>query len=94
VHIQRIMAQRRHHSAIVNTKRSEGCFSKIGRPQAASHTLPAGAKPGPAFEAKCERPPPRHAPHDLADEMTGIQALERIAPGLPMLAGKAERREF
>jgi hypothetical protein len=26
--------------------------------------------------------------------MTGIQALERIAPGLPMLPGKAEQREF
>jgi hypothetical protein len=28
------------------------------------------------------------------DEMTGIQALERIAPGLPMTPGKVERREF
>jgi transposase len=28
------------------------------------------------------------------DEMTGIQALERIAPALPMRPGKAERREF
>jgi len=26
--------------------------------------------------------------------MTGIQALERIAPGLPMMPGKVERREF
>jgi len=26
--------------------------------------------------------------------MTGIQALERIAPGLPMTLGKVERREF
>jgi transposase len=26
--------------------------------------------------------------------MTGIQALERIAPGLPMVPGKTERREF
>jgi hypothetical protein len=26
--------------------------------------------------------------------MTGIQALERIAPGLPMKPGKVERREF
>lgn len=26
--------------------------------------------------------------------MTGIQALERIAPGLPMRPGKVERREF
>ena len=28
------------------------------------------------------------------DEMTGIQALERIAPGLPMQPGRVERREF
>jgi transposase len=28
------------------------------------------------------------------DEMTGIQALERAAPGLPMKPGKVERREF
>ena len=28
------------------------------------------------------------------DEMTGIQALERAAPGLPMAPGKVERREF
>lgn len=28
------------------------------------------------------------------DEMTGIQALERVAPTLPMLPGKVERREF
>jgi hypothetical protein len=28
------------------------------------------------------------------DEMTGIQALERIGPGLPMAPGKVERREF
>ena len=28
------------------------------------------------------------------DEMTGVQALERAAPGLPMRPGKVERREF
>lgn len=28
------------------------------------------------------------------DEMTGIQALERIAPSLPTKPGKVERREF
>jgi len=28
------------------------------------------------------------------DEMTGVQALERAAPGLPMARGKVERREF
>jgi hypothetical protein len=28
------------------------------------------------------------------DEMTGVQALERTAPGLPLRPGKVERREF
>ena len=28
------------------------------------------------------------------DEMTGVQALERKHPDLPMLPGKVERREF
>ncbi len=28
------------------------------------------------------------------DEMTGIQALERVAPDLPLKAGKVQRREF
>jgi len=28
------------------------------------------------------------------DEMTGVQALERKHPGLPLRAGKVERREF
>ena len=28
------------------------------------------------------------------DEMTGVQALERAAPGMPMRPGKVERREF
>src|SRR6266487_604485 len=28
------------------------------------------------------------------DEMTGVQALERTAPGLPLRPGKMERREF
>ena len=28
------------------------------------------------------------------DEMTGVQALERAHPGLPMMPGKVERREF
>lgn len=28
------------------------------------------------------------------DELTGVQALERKAPGLPMVPGKVERREF
>ncbi len=28
------------------------------------------------------------------DEMTGVQALERKHPGLPLRPGKVERREF
>ena len=28
------------------------------------------------------------------DELTGVQALERLHPGLPLAPGKAERREF
>jgi hypothetical protein len=28
------------------------------------------------------------------DELTGVQALERKHPGLPMCSGKVERREF
>ena len=37
----------------------------------------------------------RHDTHTLCvDEMTGIQALERIAATLPMKPGRVERREF
>jgi len=37
----------------------------------------------------------RHDTHTLCvDEMTGIQALERIAPALPMKPAVVERREF
>ena len=37
----------------------------------------------------------RHDTHTVCvDEMTGIQALERIAPTLPMKPGRQERREF
>ena len=60
-------------------------------------------KPDPAFDAKCAdicavykaaaTPDDAHRTISI-DEMTGIQALERIAPGLPMAPGKVERREF
>ena len=60
-------------------------------------------KPDPAFDAKCADicavykaaaiPDDSHRTISI-DEMTGIQALERIAPGLPMVPGKVERREF
>ena len=60
-------------------------------------------KPDPAFDAKCADicevykaaagADDAHRTVSI-DEMTGIQALERIAPGLPMVPGKVERREF
>jgi hypothetical protein len=62
-------------------------------------------KPDPAFASKCAdicavykaaaaaTPDDAHRTISI-DEMTGIQALERIAPGLPMMPGKVERREF
>jgi len=60
-------------------------------------------KPDPAFDAKCadicavyRAAAGTDATHRTVsiDEMSGIQALERIAPGLPMVPGKVERREF
>lgn len=60
-------------------------------------------KPDPAFDSKCADICAVYKAAATADatrrtisidEMTGIQALERIAPGLPMLPGKVERREF
>jgi transposase len=60
-------------------------------------------KPDPEFEAKCvdvctvyrEAIDARQTTRTVSiDEMTGIQALERIAPTLPMKPGKVERREF
>ena len=61
-------------------------------------------KPDPAFEAKCadicavyraaSAAPTAQAVRTVSiDEMTGIQALERIAPTLPMRPGRIERRE-
>jgi hypothetical protein len=60
-------------------------------------------QPDPAFDAKCADicavykaaagAGDSHRTISI-DEMTGIQALERIAPGLPMVPGKIERREF
>ena len=61
-------------------------------------------KPDPAFEQKAQDicqvylQAPARAKHGVKtismDEMTGIQALERDAPGLPPRPGKIERREF
>jgi hypothetical protein len=62
------------------------------------------AKPDPAFDEKCaavcraygQALKASAAGHRTVsiDEMTGIQALERIAPNLPMTPGRVERREF
>ena len=66
-------------------------------------TILADPKPDPAFDAKCAdicavykaAAGADNAHRTVSiDEMTGIQALERIAPGLPMVPGKVERREF
>jgi hypothetical protein len=61
------------------------------------------AKPDPHFETKCAdicavykaAAGADETHHTVSiDEKTGIQALERISPGLPMRPGKVERREF
>ena len=62
------------------------------------------AKPDPQFAEKCHdiyqtyRLAPERAaagiPTFSIDEMTDIQALERIAPTLPVRPGRVERREF
>jgi transposase len=61
-------------------------------------------KPDPEFETKCADictvyyEAPAAARQDVRtvsiDEMTGVQALERAAPDLPMQPGKVQRREF
>ena len=61
-------------------------------------------KPDPAFERKCAEICALYQEAASAaqeqvrtvcvDEMSGIQALERIAPSLPMRPGQVERREF
>lgn len=61
-------------------------------------------KPDPEFETKCAdictvyHGAPTAAQQDVRtvsiDEMTGMQALERAAPDLPMQPGKVARREF
>ena len=61
-------------------------------------------KPDPEFESKCAdictvyHDAPAAAQQDVRtvsiDEMTGVQALERAAPDLPMQPGKVLRRKF
>jgi hypothetical protein len=60
-------------------------------------------KPDPAFDSKCADicavykaaagADDAHRTISI-DEMTGIQALERMAPGLPLVPAKVERCEF
>ena len=62
------------------------------------------AKPDPEFETKCADicTVYLHAPEAAEqgirtvsiDEMSGVQAVERAAPSLPMKPGKVERREY
>ena len=61
------------------------------------------AKPDPEFETKCTdvcavykdaAAAPQGVRKVSVDEMTGMQALERTAPDLPMRAGDILRREF
>lgn len=62
------------------------------------------AKPDEGFDEKCEDICTLYAEAQermmegartvSVDEMTGIQALERVAPALPLKPGKVERREY
>jgi hypothetical protein len=55
--------------------------------EAAAADLCALYRDAPALAARGERVV-------STDELTGVQALERLHPGLPMAPGKVERREF
>jgi hypothetical protein len=62
------------------------------------------SKPDPEFETKCAdicalylqaTDAAEQGIHTVSiDEMSGVQALERAAPSLPMKPGKIERREY
>ena len=58
----------------------EGCDEKVTDINVVYKQAPERAKQGQRTES--------------LDEMTGVQALERKHPGLPMCPGKVERREF
>jgi transposase len=58
----------------------EGFDDKVADINGLYKDAPEKAKQGQRFES--------------VDEMTGVQALERKHPGLPMRSGKVERREF
>ena len=85
---------------------SASCRTIIGRSrdQTASVRILAQSPPDPKFDAKvsdiCVAYLSANERVTLGertvclDEMTGIQALERKAPDLPMRPGKIQRREF
>jgi len=85
------------------SQRSVGRFLNKRPTSSRIASLLADAEADPAFDAK---PADICAVYNAAatsddthrtisnDEMTGIQAIERIAPALPMAPGKVERREF
>jgi|HubBroStandDraft_3_1064219.scaffolds.fasta_scaffold78172_1 transposase-like protein len=84
------------------SQRSVGRFLKK-RPTSHRFRYWLTPKPDPAFDAKCadicevyQAAAGADDSHRTVsiDEMTGIQALERAAPGLPMKPGKVERCEF
>ena len=83
------------------------CGTAAKKGGSASHTLIRywlTPKPDPQLEAKMEAINTlyRQAPVLAAqgertlstDELSGVQALERKHPGLPLVPGKVERREF
>lgn len=74
------------------------------KPYQIRYWLTAPEEEDPAFDAKVtdicavyHLAPERHAQGQRTvstDELTGVQALERKSPGLPLAPGKVERREF
>ena len=84
---------------------SVGRILKRSRPQAASRARLAdpqirtlSSTPSAPTSARVYHDASAAAPKDVrtvsVDEMTGVQALERAAPDLPMQPGKVARREF
>jgi len=81
-----------------------GSLKKDLKPYQIRYWLTAPDEQDAAFDAKVkdvcavyDRAPDRYEQGERTvstDELTGVQALERKHPGLPMTPGKVERREF
>jgi len=83
-----------------------GCFNEVDlKPHRMRYWLtPSPTEPSEVKEAKIAdvcavyREAPARAEHGertlSTDELTGVQALERAAPGLPLAVGHVQRREF